>query len=413
MRRQQVSVWNNSGLEIGCARWNSNTGTVSLGLDTLTPGNTYYISVDDDLTPGSFTLCVQGNPLAAVISGTDVSCFGMDDGTVTVVAQGGTETGYSYAWTFDGVPMAETGSNLTGLGPGVYEVTVTDDGAPGTTITRAFTVSEEPQLLLTMLKTDESCSGTSDATVTASASGGTSTAYFYNWYRNGLPTGDVTPTIANKNSGWYRVVVTDAGAPTCSVTDSIEVLSAGIPSVAPTGIDITNNNTCPGISKVLSVNGGSLGTGASWKWYTDASYSISAGPDGATLTVDPAISTTYYVRAEGDCNITSGANAQVNVAVISAPAIAGDTDVCTPVETTYSVVPEAGMSYQWSVTGGTISGSNTDADVDISWTGTTAGTVGLVVTSGTGCSVSNSISINKHATPVIGDIRSGSALTRR
>ena len=30
---------------------------------------------------------------------------------------------------------------------------------------------------------------------------------------------------------------------------------------------------------------------------------------GVSITVDPAVSTTYYVRAEGDCNNTSGESA--------------------------------------------------------------------------------------------------------
>jgi hypothetical protein len=413
MRRQQVSVWNENGDEVGCARWTTNTGTVSLGLDTLTPGNSYYISVDDDLTPGTFTLCVQGNPLAADISGTDVTCNGENDASVTVVAQGGTETGYSYAWTFNGVPMIETGSSLTGLGPGVYAVTVTDDGDPATTISRSYTVSEDPPLLLSILKTDESCSGVSDATVTANASGGTSTAYFYNWFRNGVPTGDVTPVISGRNAGWYRVVVTDAGATTCTITDSIEVVVTGIASAAPTGIDVTNNNTCQGVSKTLTVTGGSLGTGASWKWYLDAAFTVPAGPDGITLTVDPAVTTTYYVRAEGDCNATSGVSAVVTVEEITAPAITGDTEVCTPVMVNYSVAPEAGMSYQWVVSEGTITGPDNGTEVTVSWTGTVAGTVEVTATSGSGCTASSSENITKYATPVMGDIVSGSQLTRR
>lgn len=413
MRRQQFAVWNESGDEVGCARWSTNTGTVALSLDTLTPGNTYYISVDDDNASGTFTLCVQGNPLAAVISGTDVTCYGENDGTVTVAAQGGTLTSYSYGWTFNSIPMVESGSTLTGLAPGVYAVTVTDDGDPTATITRSFTVGEDPPLLLSMLKTDESCSGISDATITANASGGTSTAYFYNWFRNGVPTGDVTPTITGKNASWYRVVVTDAGATTCTITDSIEVTVAGIASTAPSGIDISNNNTCQGTSKTLTVTGGSLGTGAVWRWYLDAAYTVSAGPDGISLTVDPASSTTYYVRAEGDCNVTSGVSVTVIVEMLTPPVITGSTEVCTPVEVTYSVVPEAGMSYQWSVSEGAIVGSDTGTEVTVSWTGTVAGTVEVVATSGTGCSVSSSEIITKYAIPVVGDIVSDSQLTRR
>jgi hypothetical protein len=60
MRGQQVAIWNASGIQVACndAGWNYN-GTLTLGMDTLKPGNTYYISVDDQTTHGSFSLCID------------------------------------------------------------------------------------------------------------------------------------------------------------------------------------------------------------------------------------------------------------------------------------------------------------------------------------------------------------------
>jgi len=60
MQSQQIAVWTSNGIEAGCANaadWY--TGTLSLTVDTLTPGNTYYISVDDRRTHGTFTLAVN------------------------------------------------------------------------------------------------------------------------------------------------------------------------------------------------------------------------------------------------------------------------------------------------------------------------------------------------------------------
>ena len=39
-------------------------------------------------------------------------------------------------------------------------------------------------------------------------------------------------------------------------------------SAAPTGIGASANPICPGASTTLTVQGGSLGTGAVWKWYS-------------------------------------------------------------------------------------------------------------------------------------------------
>ncbi len=48
-----------------------------------------------------------------------------------------------------------------------------------------------------------------------------------------------------------------------------------------------------GVSKVLTVQGGSLGDGATWEWYTDAGFTTSAG-SGASISVDP-LSSDYYL----------------------------------------------------------------------------------------------------------------------
>jgi|GEM_PF-1801392 len=85
-------------------------------------------------------------------------------------------------------------------------------------------------------------------------------------------------------------------------------------STDPTGINSSNPNFCPGSSTDLTVQGGSLGTGATWEWYSGAcgGGGTPAGT-GALITVSPAVTTNYYVRAEGDCNITACANITVTV----------------------------------------------------------------------------------------------------
>ena len=103
----------------------------------------------------------------------------------------------------------------------------------------------------------------------------------------------------------------------CNITSSANgLVTVRIPSTDPTGINLTNNNTCVGVSKTLTVQGGSLGDGATWEWYSDAAFTVSEG-SGVSIIVDPAVSTTYYVRAEGDCNNTAAASQLVTVRVPS------------------------------------------------------------------------------------------------
>ena len=70
MRGQQIALWNEAGTEVKCinaANWFA--GTLSLSIDTLTAGNTYYISVDDRTQHGTFALCLNDEATYDYLSG--------------------------------------------------------------------------------------------------------------------------------------------------------------------------------------------------------------------------------------------------------------------------------------------------------------------------------------------------------
>jgi len=98
---------------------------------------------------------------------------------------------------------------------------------------------------------------------------------------------------------------------TCSKNQSFTVSSNNTESTAPTSITGTST-ICNGGGTTLSVSGGSLGTGASWKWYSGSCGGTSLGT-GSSITVNPTTNTTYYVRAEGTCNTTVCAALSVTV----------------------------------------------------------------------------------------------------
>jgi len=101
-------------------------------------------------------------------------------------------------------------------------------------------------------------------------------------------------------------------------------------STAPTGASASPSSICPGESSMLTVQGGSLGTGASWMWYRDSCGGTYVDT-GSSISVSPSSTTTYWVRAEGDCNTTSCATVAVNVGTLSvAPtgASASPSSVC-------------------------------------------------------------------------------------
>jgi hypothetical protein len=93
-----------------------------------------------------------------------------------------------------------------------------------------------------------------------------------------------------------------------------------VPPIAPTSISTTANNICAGNPVTLTVNGGSLGTGATWEWYSGSCGGTHVGT-GTSITVNPiAASTTYFVRAEGamaHCSPLTSC-AQLTITTISA-----------------------------------------------------------------------------------------------
>ncbi|CAG5077690.1 gliding motility-associated C-terminal domain-containing protein [Parvicella tangerina] len=91
---------------------------------------------------------------------------------------------------------------------------------------------------------------------------------------------------------------------TCNTTSCATVnVPVSTPSVAPTGATASATTVCTGDPVTLSVVGGSLGTSASWEWYSTSCGGVSVG-SGASIMVNPSATTTYYVRAEGGCGNT-------------------------------------------------------------------------------------------------------------
>lgn len=114
---------------------------------------------------------------------------------------------------------------------------------------------------------------------------------------------------------YYRVIVASQGnmaTPSCQYQSASYQLNAKSSSIAPTSAAANRTNICPSDAVTLQVNGGTLGTNASWRWYSSSCGGTLVGT-GTSINVNPSVTTTYYVRAEGDCNITGCASVTVTV----------------------------------------------------------------------------------------------------
>ena len=143
----------------------------------------------------------------------------------------------------------------------------------------------------------------------------------YYWYENGCGSGAIidsgsviSVSPATTTTYYVRIESSCFTGPCVSVV--VDVLQ---PSIAPLNIIPQSTTICPGQPTNLSVQGGSLGSNASWNWYSASCGGLNVG-NGPIISVSPNVTTTYYVRAEGSCDTTACENITINVGISSTPA---------------------------------------------------------------------------------------------
>jgi gliding motility-associated-like protein len=181
------------------------------------PAGTYTVTVTESngCSATASATIVSSNTLYMLAGKTDVTCYGDEDGTAWVTADGGTPP-LIYEWNT--IPPQST-SSLSGLSPGVYSVTVTDsNGCTGDTTL----LIESPAELLADISNNTlvSCNG-SPGQITVTVSGGT-LPYSYIWNTIPVQTGI---TATNLSGGTYSVTVTDNNG--CSTETSATYTSIG------------------------------------------------------------------------------------------------------------------------------------------------------------------------------------------
>lgn len=165
----------------------------------------------------------------------------------------------------------------------------------------------------------------------------------------------------------------------CSNTavENIEVVEANI---AATSITADNNVVCSSGTANLTINGGTLVTGADWIWYENACGGGASIGTGTTLSVSPSQTTTYFARAEGGnayCGPSECVAITISVSYPEANLLPFD-DVCGSNLVTLSQGIPSGGAY--SGTG--VSGSSFDAGA----AGVGTHTITYTYTDGNGCS---------------------------
>ena len=263
--------------------WSGGLGTNDTATNIC--AGTYTVTVTDSKgCKDSSAVIVIGQPLLLVSPGsvTNVSCFGLCDGTASIAAAGGTAP-YVYDWTL-GSPVGDGTDSISMLCAGTYTCTTTD--SHGCTSTYNAVITQPPVLTLTLAHTDASCLSVCDGTATATVSGGTP-PYSYSW-SNGtvVSTASTTNSVSSLCAGSITIIVTDAKGCTQTVT---QIITEPVVLVATaSGTNVTCFGACNGTATV-SVTGGTPTYTYSWvgpAGYTATTASISSLCPGVyTVTV--------------------------------------------------------------------------------------------------------------------------------
>ena len=237
----------------------------------LTAGDYQVTVTDANGCQQTITVKVgQPNTLLTVLTNSSpVKCYDGNNGSASVVANGGGTT-YTYQWT--------SGANtpiISGLRAGEYGVTVTDNN--GCIKTAAVKVDQPSRLVLSTTNTPVKCFGGNDGSATVTASGATA-PYTYKWSN-----GATTPTASGLNAGEYGVTVTDANG--CQQTTSVQV---GQPTLLLLTPSSSPAKCFGGSDGSASVTASGATAPYTYKWSngaTTASISgLTAGEYGVTVT---------------------------------------------------------------------------------------------------------------------------------
>lgn len=227
--------------------------------------------------------------LSGSVSSTPANCFGSNSGSATASVSGGTPP-YTYLWS----PRGGTAATATGLTAGDYSVRVTDSA--GATLDLVATVTQPPQLLVSVVGTDVSTFGGNDGSATATATGGTPPYSFF-W----SPSGN-GPTLTGLVAGTYTALVADSNS--CSAQASVTIgqptppaVSTAIPtSVSARSAVLGGTVTSEGSTAVIE-RGVVFSRTQSTPTLQDERIAMGSGPGSFAEAVALEPNSTYALRA--------------------------------------------------------------------------------------------------------------------
>ncbi|WP_152561051.1 VWA domain-containing protein, partial [Flavobacterium sp. ASV13] len=330
-------------------------------------------------------------PIITIASQTNVTCYGGNNGAITLNTPTGGQGPYTYKWTKNDVDFATT-RDISGLSAGTYKVSATDSNNCATGIlTIQITQPAGALAIAASSKTDVLCYGASTGSVTAGTVTNSVGTVTYSWKNAANNVVGTTPSVSNLPAGTYTVTVTDSCS---SKTDTVTIgqPNAVLVAAVNTKVDVK----CKGDSTGSATASATGGTGTySYSWNT---VPVQTGATASGLKAGTYIVT---VTDQNGCTDTETVTIGEPSNTLDA-AIDSKTDVSCKGDSTGSATASA--------TGGTASYSYSWNTVPVQ-TGATAnglkvGTYIVTVTDQNGCTDTETVTIGEPSNTLLAAIDS-------
>ncbi|MFN3404524.1 MAG: gliding motility-associated C-terminal domain-containing protein [Cytophagaceae bacterium] len=304
------------------------------GTFTGLSAGTYNVMMRDVFCAASVEealIITQPDQLSATINSQNINCFGAGNGSISIVNPGG--GGNTYQYSIDGGNSWQASGNYNNLLPGNYDVKIRDGATPSCVVTLngAFPITQFAKLSADFNKSNISCNGLTDGSITFVNPAGGSGSYQFS-INNGV-TWQFENTFTGLGTGTYNLYVRDGNHNSCSEPVGSTVISQ--PSALNASIStsaVTCNGGNNGSITVTTPSGGSgnyeysKDNGLNWQdaalfsGLTQGSYTILIRDKNAThCTKEVAIANITQPIAlsasvsKGNVSCNGGTNGFINI----------------------------------------------------------------------------------------------------
>ncbi len=325
---------------------------------------------------------IDNNAPVVTTTSTDVSCFGLSDGTATVSAPCLLTT-CSVNWlTITGSPIGQTTITATGLAAGSYIAEVSD--VNGCVSLDTVSINSPSQIIPNEGFVAVSCSAITlcDGSAFVRPSGG-SAPYTFVW--SGTPIGQNTDSISGLCVGTYTVTITDAN--NCDTVVAINVTQGTAYTAAINSTDETCSNSCDGTAEVIL--SGTLSGPHTYNW----SPTPPAGQQGNRI-LNGLCAGTYNVTVTdaGGCTTTASTTIGTQNSIVPNSSFTNEScgGNCDGTATVNPVGGVAPYSFTWTPTPAVGAGTNAAS-------GLCPGPIEVLISDANGCDTTVRFTIGSSA----------------